>query len=266
MLVVQEVFRPRGFGLALVTLIMGMSIQPAGAVSLQEAGSDRTGFTISGVDETSYDGAGFDTVSTFTGTFGSNFQQFSSFDGGQFGTELTVTLLAENACYDGVAIPGLANEFGVLDADGNFQAIIEGLDPIGAANQFVVGADEEFTFALQSPQTVFSSIDAQNGDEQAHLIGLTVEKAGSLTIDPANLHGASLTYDLLAGDIVFFIEDMLAFGNNITDLVPANADFDYQDMIVVVRGTPVPEPGTVVLLGLALLGLILFRRKSSSLA
>lgn len=87
-----------------------------------------------------------------------------------------------------------------------------------------------------------------------------------MTINKPRLAGGeSISFQLFQGDIILFMEDMKAFGNGLASgLVPFNSDYDYNDMVVVVRQSEIPEPTTMALLGSALGGLILRRRKQTA--
>lgn len=58
---------------------------------------------------------------------------------------------------------------------------------------------------------------------------------------------------LLVGDIIVGFND-----NHI-----GNSDGDYDDIIIAMRATPVPAPGSFALLGLGLIGLVFLRRKTA---
>ncbi len=247
----------------LVGVLFGLT-STANAVTLDNAGQVRDGVSVASLLGTSYDGPDFDAFKPFQGFSGSDILSLSSFTGQANGSQLSAILLSEAACFDG-RNPNLANNFGVVDAAGNFMSILDtaNVDP-GGTGLIAQGADDEFTFALQSPEALFSADDKANADGRAHLIAMQVDKDTTITIDRPTTRGTpAVSFELFAGDIIIFIEDMLASGNTTTSLVPGLGDFDYNDMVVVVRQTEVPEPSTLALMGMALLGLGKKRRRRS---
>ena len=213
----------------------------------------------------SYDGPGRDTMSTFLPYTSSSLFQANSFTGHAQGSNLQAFMLSEMAAFDGHNA-GFSNNFGVVDKGGSFTSMLNSanVDPL-AVGQLDQTANQEFTFALQSPEGLFYSVDGKNADGGvAHMLALKVDKDGVVNLPNTNLRGSGpLSFNLLAGDILFFIEDMRLSGNISTSLVPFASDFDYNDMVVLVRQSAslnaVPEPASLLLLGSgALLG---FRRK-----
>ena len=174
--------------------------------------------------------------------------------------------------------PDFTDEFGLLDSSGNFISIIDGGPAMaGDTASIQIDGDEAFTLAVQTPEALLSSVDSDNQDESTHILGAIVEEAGEVVIERADLFGASLAFDLQAGDLIVFVEDLLATGNTVP-FVPATSDFDFNDLVFVIRevalesseialvdsieegmtGTaPVetPEPSTYVLLLLGLFGM-----------
>lgn len=249
--------RPGAGRLLGVGLLLGLAAPDAQAVPLGQATSPRAGFSLGNVDAVSYDGKGFDAFKPFGNIFTSQILSLGSFTGLAGLTDVSVTLLSESAAFDG-SIPGVANRFGVVK-DGQFTSIIDSttVNP-GGVGHILQDPNEQFTFALQSPEGLFTTIDSQNPDGRAHIIVREVAQNGQVTINPTNVRGGpSFTLDLLAGDLVLFIEDLLESGD-IRFLDGLRADFDYNDFVVVVRQTQVPEPGTALLLGT---GILAFRRR-----
>ncbi|MDD2942347.1 MAG: PEP-CTERM sorting domain-containing protein [bacterium] len=249
--------------IAASTLFFLPQLSYAVATDINGALSDRGGaFALGNVDARSYDGPGFDAFQPFNSFVGSEILAINSFTGGALGSRHEFFLLSEVAHYDGYMIPGVGDEFGVLDSNNDFATILPKEFRPGDSAVITQGANEELTLALKSPEGMFSSVDGDNADGAAHLLGKRVEKAGTVFIQHADLYGGSLTFDLQVGDIVLFIEDLLLSGNMLYGGM--DTDSDYNDLVVVMRSEPLPEPATLFLLGAAgLLGAGAKRRKAA---
>jgi hypothetical protein len=217
-------------------------------------------------DLSSYDGKGNDAFAVFSDFTSSTRLQMGSFKGQPQGSQLQAFNLLELAAYDGTS-PAYANQFGVIDNDGNFFSMINSKDNTSLAEgNFTQATDQELRFGLLSPEGLFSSIDSENDDNATQIIAKTVEKDGVVTINKPRLAGGEvISFQLFQGDIILFLEDMKAVGNGLASgLVPLNSDYDYNDMVIVVRQSQIPEPTTMALLGSAIGGVILRRRKQIS--
>lgn len=229
------------------------------ATTLDNSTSIRQGFSIGNVDSRSYDASIFNAFAPFSGFLDPNFFSISSFDGGPIGSFLDFVFLSEAAFYDGNHLPGVGNSFGVLDSQGKFQTVFDA--PAGPGNIAHIFQDttDTFTLALKSPTGLYSSIDSNTPDQTAHLLGAKVIKSGQVQIPHANLLGASLSVNLQLGDLLVFTEDL--------PLLPAGAsgvqsDFDFNDLVVAIHQTPIPEPASILLLASGLLFLLAqYRRR-----
>lgn len=205
-------------------------------------------------NSSSYDGPGKDTMSLFSAFTNNALFQVNSFNAHSSGSTVQAFLLSEMAAFDG-STAGFANNFGVVDQNGQFTSLINtaNVDPLASGSISQTTA-QNFTFALQSPEGLFYSVDSKNTDGGvAHMLAMQVDKEGTVNLPNTTLKGGNpLSFNLLAGDIILFIEDMKLSGNVSNGLVPFASDFDYNDMVVVVRqslnATAVPEPATLILL------------------
>ena len=236
-----------------------------------------------GADARSFDGLGFDLLADFSEFTSGELFQVDPFAPLSGSSSIEVTLLSEVCGFCGQE-PDFTDSFGLLGPDGEFVSIIDGGPAVaGDTASIEIEGDGEFTLALQSPQTILSAVDADNEDSSAHILAAVVENSGTAVIDNADLFGASLAFDLEVGDILIFVEDLLASGNTVP-FVPEAGDFDFNDLVFVVRevalggtigaleegegetalpdlvdaepgaATEVPEPSTYLLLLLGLFG------------
>ncbi len=223
----------------------------------------RPGFDLSGVDQRSYDGIGFNAFSPYASITDGTIYSLDTIVGEGLGTNLDFFMLTEFACFDGRFAQ--RNQFGGIDSSGAFQSVIDTqtLDPL-ASGSVSLAAGEEFTVALNSPEGLFSSIDSENADRAAHILALRVDTASTIKLPQTRVVPTDeLAFDLLPGDYILFIEDLLGSGNNtFGGLVPLAGDFDYNDMVLVVRASQIPEPATGLLL-LSAIGAYAARRRRS---
>lgn len=255
------------FAVAAFTSLSFASLD-ARATTLEDATSQRLNFSFpnGAVNKSSYDGPGYESFAPFAAFVAPEMLKVNTFTGQSLGSTLEFTLLSEAAAFDGTS-PAFANKFGVVNEDGDFVSVLDTkLANPGSSAVLAQGANEEFKFALQSPEALFTSIDSDNKDfGAAHILAMEVNKAGTFEIAPTSLRGTSpIKFNFLEGDLILFIEDLLAFGNLTSSLVPASGDFDYNDFVVVVRQTPVPEPASMLLLGLGAFGAARARRRRSA--
>lgn len=209
---------------------------------------------ISSVDERSYDTPehnAFVPFESFTDT--ANALILDSFVTTSDALHLEATLLSESAGYAN------RNAFGVVDSSGSYSQILGGSNVPGDTGDLIIDGEQESKFALKSPQGIFTTSDDDNPDRSTHIVALEVTTAGTIFIEPTTLSGGSLTFDLLVGDILLFMEDLLVLGN-INNKNPS--DFDYNDMVVVVRSSEIPEPATSLLFGMGLASLFMRRRRA----
>ncbi len=240
-----------------------LNAAPASAVPFSAAASSRGTFSISGVDSVSYDGRGFDAFQPFIGATSNDVLRFDKITGASGGSKLDFFLLSEVAAYDGVSIPGVGDSIGVIDSNNNFISALDPSTTPGAVGSLILADGQDYALGLQSPEGLFSGVDANNPDGgTAHLIGLQVTHDFLVFIQKANLWGMSLMFQLLEGDYIVFGEDLLTSGNMLEGGLAA--DFDYNDVVFVIRHTQIPEPGTLGLLAAALgLGAWRKRRKAA---
>lgn len=249
------------FQLVLLTLSICLSGSAAFAVTINS--QVRAGFDVSGVDQRSFDGPGFNAFNPYQAFTDGSIYSLDTIIGQGRGTNLQFFMLTEFASFDGRFGP--RNQFGGVDGSGVFQSLIDTAtnDPLATAS-IDLAAGEQFTVALNSPEGLFSSIDSENADKAAHILALRVDQAGTVKLPQTRVvPTAALAFDLLPGDFIIFIEDLLGAGNNpFGGLVPLAGDFDYNDMVLVVRASEIPEPASALLL-LSGLGAFVYRRRRS---
>lgn len=233
-----------------VVLTFGLVTQ-ASASSIFLSSSNIT-LSLGNIDVRSYDGPGHNSVGAFAGN-PTTFQEYSAFDGGAAGTDYEMFFLSSVADYKN------QNTFGLLNEQNQFVSSINGSSALGSKVSYKQQANQKLKFGFQSPESLFFSKASENKDGRSHILSLVATTDAVLTIPKADKMGNSITFNLLAGDILCFIEDMLVDSNFKGN---KGSDFDYNDFLTVVRAKPVPEPGTMCLLGLG--AVAAFRKRKAA--
>ncbi len=240
-------------GLAL-GLFATICVPDAQASALTDALINRPGFTYD--PGNSYDGPGRDSLSFFSSFGDGNIYELGTIASQTVATTYTSYLISELACFSGddANFQGaFTNKFGHQDVGGTFVESIDSdnINPVASAS-FTQDAGKDFDFALKSPEGLFYGKDSKNIDGgSAHMLAIKVTNAGTINIGESTLFGnGPISFNLEVGDVVLFMEDMKFSGNT---FIPMNSDFDYNDMVVVLRASAIPEPATMALLGLGVL-------------
>jgi len=240
-------------GLLLIGSLVMFGSNQALATEIAFAGTDIT-LSLGDIDLRSYDGAGVDTVGIAGKVVPLNFHEYSSFDGGALGTEHEIFFLSSVAAYKD------QNEFGLIDENGQFVSSIKGSSPLGSSTKYVQGSQQNLQIGFKSPESTFYSQQGKNADGRIHILGIEATQDALMTIPRADLQGNSIAFNLLRGDFIFFVEDMLANSNFSGK---TGSDFDYNDGVFVIRAKPIPEPATILLLGAGSLAALRRRRKTA---
>jgi len=238
---------------SLVALLITVSQTDSFANSIFLSQSNIT-LSLGNIDLRSYDGAGYNNIGKTVGN-PSSFLEFTSFTGGAAGTQYDMFFLSSVADYKN------NDEFGFLNEQGQFVSSISGASALGSKTTYTQAGNQTLQVGFKSPESLFYSQASKNADGKSHILGIQATANAVLTIPKADLQGNSISFNLLAGDILFFMEDMLF--NSKYNGAPGS-DFDYNDFLTVVRAkqAEVPEPATVCLLGLGALAAFKRRRKA----
>jgi len=222
------------------------------------------------ISETSDDGADQDLQSLFDGWVESGYDVQSNYQTPGYWT-IGATKLSAASLIIEIAGNSSENTFGLFDrtdTDNRLQ-VYDGA--AGAGTERVIKYDpttdlykvidldalevlatatfsgSTFGFYLDGPGGTFFSAPSLNNDDVQMV---AFQGTGQI----ANFHGDGKA-PWLANEWVLAWED----------LVYGGSDQDFNDLVLIIESvTPVPEPGTITLLGAGLLGLLLLRRRTSA--
>ncbi|MCC6933950.1 MAG: PEP-CTERM sorting domain-containing protein [Deltaproteobacteria bacterium] len=166
--------------------------------------------------------------------------------------------------YEGGSLAG-SNNFGINTGGDNFMSVFTGGNRAGDISTIALNDSPVYSFVLDSTDNnyhdnnlndnrgVFYS-GTNNFDFREHIVALQVITSGIV-----NLNGRC--FSLVVGDLLLFGEDLA----DIARTSKIDSDYDYNDMVIRVRASAIPEPATMLLFGSSLIGLGALRKSKKKL-
>ncbi|MCC6954300.1 MAG: DUF4114 domain-containing protein [Deltaproteobacteria bacterium] len=173
-----------------------------------------------------------------------------TFSGTGAGTALDELLFVEITAYAGT------NNLELCGSVSGCSTVFNGAAAPGSTNTSILSSTEDYKFKLNSLSGTWSSDAALNSDGLDHFVVFKVTTPGVVNITPTTLGGGAVVLNLLAGDLLIGVEDLPGG-------LPGS-DRDFNDLFFHARSRAVPEPASMALLGLGLLGASRLRKRNEA--